>query len=194
MSKEPTTPRAEIGDEARAMIERLRETGPKDYHNGTTWVGKPHNRDGDEAADLIERLAFAAATPAPVVGDGPINSDWAGDWQGDTLTDRAASLAATPASVTPDAGEGRLYMFLEILSAAGGQSDAGDWPGAWINAFCEAHEGRAPDTFNLAINRGYARSTHDSDSDHSVVYLTDSGRSFLSVASQASHAKKGEAS
>ena len=30
--------------------------------------------------------------------------------------------------------ERRLAMFLEILVAAGGQSDAGDWLGSWINA------------------------------------------------------------
>jgi Lar family restriction alleviation protein len=77
-------------------------------------------------------------------------------------------------------GEARLRMFLEILSAMGGKSDASESKWSWINAFCEPHEGGSPDTFNLAIERGYTRSTHDSDTDHSVVWLTEAGSAALS--------------
>lgn len=43
------------------LTERLRECGPKDYHNGTEWVGKRLNRDGEEAAAEIERLRANSA-------------------------------------------------------------------------------------------------------------------------------------
>jgi len=78
-----------------------------------------------------------------------------------------------------EALEERLTMFLEILSAAGGTSDCSDWPGSWINAFCESHEGRSPDTFNRAADLGYTHATYDSDTDHGTVTLTRKGRDFL---------------
>jgi hypothetical protein len=107
----------------------------------------------------------------------------------DQARHRTTSLEAERPRASADAvGRERLRMFLEILSAAGGTSDAGDYPGSWINAFCETHEGRSPDTFNLAINKGYARSSHDSDTDHSVVYLTDAGRAILALHPPASDA------
>lgn len=95
------------------------------------------------------------------------------------LANYAADLLARPRAAV---GE-RMRMFLEILSAAGGHSDCSEWDGAWINAFCEGHEGQSPDTFNQAIDLGYTRSTHDSDTDHSVVYLTDAGRAILALQS-----------
>jgi hypothetical protein len=79
------------------------------------------------------------------------------------------------------AREGRLRMFLEILSAMGGSSDASESEYLWINAFCEAHEGAAPDTFNIADARGLTWVTHNTDTDHSVVTLTDAGRAWLSL-------------
>lgn len=73
----------------------------------------------------------------------------------------------------------RLMMFLEILSAMGGQSDASDYSWNWVNAFCEAHEGRNPDTFNLAHDLRFTTVSHDSDTDQSNVYLTAAGRAAL---------------
>ncbi|WP_156445612.1 hypothetical protein [Sphingomonas sp. CCH9-F2] len=75
----------------------------------------------------------------------------------------------------------RLRMFLEILSAMGGKSDAGDYIGNWITAFCGDHEGQDPDTFNRAIDLGYAGSSHDSDTDAALVWITDAGRAALST-------------
>jgi hypothetical protein len=73
----------------------------------------------------------------------------------------------------------RVAMFLEILSAAGGAADASDNPWNWINAFCEGHEGRDPDTFNQAIDLGFVSWSHDSDSDNSTITLTEMGRAAL---------------
>jgi hypothetical protein len=77
------------------------------------------------------------------------------------------------------AREARLRMFLEILSAMGGDSDASESRYSWINAFCEPHEGVDPDTFNLAEQRGYTRVSHNSDAGHSTVSLTSQGRAWL---------------
>jgi hypothetical protein len=76
----------------------------------------------------------------------------------------------------------RLMVFLEILSAMGGQSDASDYAWNWINAFCESHEGRNPDTFNLAHDLRFTSVSHDSDTDQSNVYLTAAGRAALEMA------------
>lgn len=75
--------------------------------------------------------------------------------------------------------EMRLRMFLEILSAMGGRSDASDTAWSWVNAFCEDHEGRDPDTYNRSEELGYTQTSHDTSYDSSTVYLTDAGRSFL---------------
>ena len=172
-----STPRAEIDDDARALCERLREqfdSGLRTIGGGNissdgkceTWGGepimRPANRDGEAAAAMIERLALAAATPAPAVGDGRVLCDACGEYSHDcscydpsavpgaisippevdaalcealrssqtiialppidrvavlqavernwnagpdALADAIVALAATPASVTPDAGE-----------------------------------------------------------------------------------------
>lgn len=73
----------------------------------------------------------------------------------------------------------RMAMFLETLQAMGGQSDASDYSWNWINAYCEAHEGQDPDTFNSAEQYGFTTVSHDSDTDQSTVYLTDAGRNAI---------------
>lgn len=77
--------------------------------------------------------------------------------------------------------DARMAMFLEIMDAAGGETDAGDWRWNWINAFCEEHEGRYPDTFNAAANAGYISVSHCTSTDHSVATLTDKGRDALAT-------------
>jgi len=94
------------------------------------------------------------------------------------LPEHAAS--SPPADLAECREDARLRMFLEILSAMGGQSDCSESKWSWINAFCEGNEGTDPDTFNRSIGLGYTRSTHDSDSDNSMVWLTNTGRDFLS--------------
>lgn len=99
---------------------------------------------------------------------------------------------ASPPTTGGDVTQGRELMFLEILSAMGGKSDSSDWPGSWVNAFCEEHEGRNPDTFNAVEQRGFTQVSHDSDTDHSVVYLTEKGRARLAALATA-QAAEGEA-
>jgi hypothetical protein len=95
-----------------------------------------------------------------------------------------AQPSATLGGVTAEqATEARLAMFLEILAASTGRADASDHQWNWINAFCEDHEGRSPDTFNLAEQQGYTTVSHDSDSDQSTVYLTPEGRAYLAALS-----------
>jgi hypothetical protein len=74
----------------------------------------------------------------------------------------------------------RTRMFLEILSAMGGRSDASEGAYCWTNAFCETHEGHEPDTFNRAIDAGYVAFSHDSDTDCSTISITPAGRAALS--------------
>jgi hypothetical protein len=76
----------------------------------------------------------------------------------------------------------RLRMFLEILAAAGGEQDATDSKWNWVNAFCSEHEGREPDTFNFANQRGFTSVSHDTDSDTGVVRITAAGRAYLAAA------------
>lgn len=46
---------------------------------------------------------------------------------------------------------------------------------------CGEHDGRDPDTFNMAVDAGYTTVSHDSDTDSGNVYLTDVGRAFLAA-------------
>ncbi len=97
----------------------------------------------------------------------------------------------TGAALADECRETRMAMFLETLAAIGGQADAEDHPHNWIMAFCSEHEGRDPDTFNLAIQHEFTRVTHDNDTDEGMVYLTDNGRRAiprLRAQAQALHA------
>lgn len=89
--------------------------------------------------------------------------------------DRFASL---PPATDPAV---RLRIFLEILLASGGEADAGDSQWNWINAFCEDHEKRSPDTFNTAADRGFTATWYDGDRDHGSVRITHAGRSYLAA-------------
>lgn len=71
----------------------------------------------------------------------------------------------------------KIALFLEILLAMGGDSDASDGPGNWTAAFCD--DGTDPDTYNLSENRGLSRTTHDGMFDTSTVRITDAGRAWL---------------
>lgn len=79
-------------------------------------------------------------------------------------------------AVKPDE---RMVMMLEILQTMGGTSDAGDYKGNWLNAFWEDHEGRTPDSYNMADALGYVTTSHDTSTDAATVTLTDAGRALL---------------
>lgn len=74
-------------------------------------------------------------------------------------------------------GEEKLHLFLSILASASGETSGDDSKWNWINYFCDDAE--PLDTFNQASKRKLTRVTHDSDSDVSMVYLTDAGRAFI---------------
>ena len=123
------------------------------------------------------RIAYRKQWGVPYRGQSILTDAGAGACNAvGTVDDILALLTAD------EAVERRLVLFLEILAAAGGEANASDSKWNWINAFCEEHEGRDPDTFNLAIERGYTRSTHDSDTDNATVWLTDKGRAALTAA------------
>jgi hypothetical protein len=115
--------------------------------------------------ELTEVARAIATTPGIICMDGTALANAA----------RAAIQALSSKNELPS----RVAMFLEILSAAGGAADASDNPWNWINAFCEGHEGRDPDTFNQAIDLGFVSWSHDSDSDNSTITLTEMGRAAL---------------
>ncbi len=84
----------------------------------------------------------------------------------------AAYNRAMLANRTP-AGN-KLLLFLMILDKMGGETDASDNDRHWLNYFCDDSE--PVDTFNLASKSGLIRVTHDSDTDVSTAYLTNTGR------------------
>ena len=117
-------PRGEIADEARAdalakalcLLDSFAGEGLCHvYGNGQTLDADMVCAELAEAFGVqddadwwrqVPRLAFAAATPAPVVGDG--ECDCAARFYGDDRNAHqlsCATFATTPASVTPDAGE-----------------------------------------------------------------------------------------
>ena len=86
-----------------------------------------------------------------------------------------AALSGNAGAVEAD----KLRLFLSILASANGEACGSDSKYNWINYFCDDAE--PMDTFNQASKRGLTRVTHDSDSDYSVVYLTDAGRAFIAA-------------
>lgn len=109
-----------------------------------------------------------------------------------TWGDLRAILALLATDRAAGVGDDRLRMFLEIMSAAGGEQDATDYRWNWINAFCSEHEGREPDTFNTANQRGFTTVSHDTDTDTGVVRLTDAGRAYLAASPPAPADASGE--
>ncbi len=70
----------------------------------------------------------------------------------------------------------RLWWLLFIMSKCGGEADASESKWNWLNAFCSDFE---DDTFNLAIDLGLLRCTHNTDTDHSTAWLTDGGKALV---------------
>lgn len=100
-------------------------------------------------------------------------------------------LYAAPRKASGLSDAVRMFWFLSILKAVGGSTSANDEPHEWIGAFCSEHEGRDPDTFNIAADAGYTHVTHDTFLDSSTAYLTDKGRAHLAALEAASLPIKG---
>lgn len=72
------------------------------------------------------------------------------------------------------------YVLLCIIDRMRGQADACDSPHSWLNWFCEDEvHGMHSDTFNRCNEKGWLITTHDSDTNHSVTYITPAGRAAL---------------
>ncbi|MEO9297606.1 hypothetical protein [Devosia alba] len=84
----------------------------------------------------------------------------------------------TDLSAKLDDGQKELVL-LSIVNAMGGQTDAGDERWSWLQWFCADEVGSEADTFNRCIDKGWLKSSHDSDTDHSVAWITDEGRQAL---------------
>lgn len=90
------------------------------------------------------------------------------------MRDKVGTGVVVETAPGPDA---KLRLFLAILADAGGEASGNDDKWNWINHFCDDAE--PLDTFNQASKRKFTRVTHDSDTDNSIVYLTDAGRAFI---------------
>jgi hypothetical protein len=83
-----------------------------------------------------------------------------------------------------------LWWFLNILSQAGGATDASDVPYAWINAFCNDEGNHGSDTFNRACDLKLIRTSHCTSYETSTATLTEAGRSWLAENPTAWHAAR----
>ena len=77
-------------------------------------------------------------------------------------------------------GMAKIMTLLAILKKMGGECDASDDRCNWLNWFCnDGPDRHATDTFNQAIELGYIRTSHDSDTDSSWAKLTAKGMAAL---------------
>lgn len=75
-----------------------------------------------------------------------------------------------------------LVLLAIIAHTRGGQTDVSEYDWHWMGWFCEDEKPGGTDTFNRCIDKGWLRSTHDSDTDSSTAYITEAGRLALKEA------------
>jgi hypothetical protein len=75
--------------------------------------------------------------------------------------------------------KGRLWWYLHILEAIGGKTYDTANPREWLHAFSGEMEKRDPDTINQAHAMGLTNWSHNSDTDTSIIWLTDAGKAWL---------------
>ena len=89
----------------------------------------------------------------------------------------AAGLAITP--------EQKELILLSIIKASGGNCDSSESQWNWINWFCNDEADRdGTDTFNRCNDKGWLRTTHNSDWDSSTSTLTDAGVAHLALTTE----------
>lgn len=68
-------------------------------------------------------------------------------------------------------------VLLLILDAMGGESDASESKHSWVNWFCsdEIHNVQS-DTLNRCMEKSWLRYSHNTDTDHGMIYLSPLGR------------------
>lgn len=72
-----------------------------------------------------------------------------------------------------------LVLLAIFANMRGGESDVSDYDWHWINWFCEDEKPGGSDTFNRCIDKGWLKSSHDSDMDSSVAWITPAGYAAL---------------
>ena len=77
------------------------------------------------------------------------------------------------------ANDERLRWLMHIMARVR-EEDASDCDFNWVSAFCD-DRGNKDDTFNIAIDRGLSRVSHDSDTDNSICWITDAGKAFAAA-------------
>lgn len=79
--------------------------------------------------------------------------------------------------------EQKELVLLHIVAGMGGNSDCSESRWSWLNWFCgDEANGQTTDTFNRCIDHGWLLTSHNSDTDAAVVWLTDAGRAAIVAA------------
>lgn len=78
--------------------------------------------------------------------------------------------------------EQKEITLLRIIAGMGGETDSSEGKWQWLNWFCsdEIHNVQ-DDTFNRCNEKGWLRTTHNSDMDTSTTTLTAAGRAALAT-------------
>lgn len=71
----------------------------------------------------------------------------------------------------------RVLAFIRHLNKLGGCCEIYDSGHEWHDRYCGDYE--PTDTYNRAHELGWARTTHDTSSDDSTLFITDAGRAAL---------------
>lgn len=91
-----------------------------------------------------------------------------------SLTTLATGLVADEAAIRAD----KVMLLLKMIDAASGEIDATDDSESLLNYFCD-DRGNDTDTFNLAIEQGLIRTSHNDIFETSRAFLTDAGRAAI---------------
>ncbi len=78
--------------------------------------------------------------------------------------------------------EQKEFVLLSIISAMGGETDSSEGKWQWLNWFCDDENHQSEhDTFNRCGEKGWLRTTHNSDFDTSTTVITPEGRAALAA-------------
>jgi hypothetical protein len=88
----------------------------------------------------------------------------------------------TPSDSTAERREidPKVLLLLQMVERAKGEIDTTEHDNSLLNFFCD-DRGRETDTYNLAIDAGYLRSSFNDLFETSRAYLTDAGRAILAA-------------
>lgn len=186
-----------------ALIELVsRSQAARDHIGSSSTLDNDGNDRFIKIAGIVEPLehAIGAATTAlSAVGDeakksegGPLNWQLSDDAKArlaeidDNLRNAAINasniVAGNPSSPTAERREidPKVLLLLQMVERAKGEIDTTEHDNSLLNFFCD-DRGRETDTYNLAIDAGYLRSSFNDLFETSRAYLTDAGRAILAA-------------